>query len=129
MTDVVTITSFGYGHGTPPAADLVMDLRGTLRNPLHTDLRHLTGLDKTVHGYVLGTPGAIATIRALAAAVEAWLGLTSGGPVRVAVGCGGGRHRSVVVAESVADLLATIGVAVDVEHRDITRPVLPAVTS
>lgn len=122
MSDV-TIVSFGYGHSDQPPADLVMDLRRTLRDPLHTDLRHLTGRDELVQRHVDNTPGAVETVTALAVAVSTYL-LLAGRPVRVAVGCGGGRHRSVVVAERVADLLLHRGLTVTVEHRDLDRPVL-----
>lgn len=123
MIPDVIVTSFGYRHGDQPPADLVMDLRRTLRDPLHTELRTLTGLDELVQGHVLGTPGAIATIRALVAATEAWRSLTAG-TVRVGVGCGGGRHRSVAVAERVGHLLASLGMTVRVDHRDLHLPVL-----
>lgn len=125
MTADVVITSFGYGHGKPPDADLVMDLRRTLRDPLHTDLRDHTGREDIIVGYVLSHPGALLTVRALIAAVEAWRAM-AGGTVRLAVGCGGGRHRSVVVADRVAALLTSLGMTVLVEHRDVDQPVLPA---
>lgn len=123
MTDV-TITSFGYGHSTPPAADLILDVRATLRDPLHTDLRALTGRDEQIQRHVANTPGATQTILALGTA--AWTWRQTGDPVRVAVGCGGGRHRSVVIAEQVAALLLHRGLTVTVVHRDIDQPVLPA---
>lgn len=117
----VIVTSFGYRHPEPPPpAHLMVDLRTTLRDPLHTELRHLTGLDQAVEDHVMSTPGAYATIHMLATAIGGYDGpvpqLRAGG---LAVGCGGGRHRSVVIAVAVGRLLTNRGWTVTVVHRDI----------
>jgi UPF0042 nucleotide-binding protein len=70
---------------------------------------------------VLGTPGIPALVRAVAAAVRDLL--RGGGPVTVAVGCAGGRHRAPAVATLVAALLEVSGVPVTTVHRDIAEPV------
>lgn len=121
------VMSFGYLHGPPPRADLVMDLRPRLRDP-HTDpeLRELTGHDARIIAKVEATDGFCDLVDAL---VEGALALADAGdkPVRVAVGCAGGRHRSVVVAETVAAELRAVHVPIEqiaVRHLDIGKPVV-----
>lgn len=116
------ITSFGYGHGPAPEADITLDVRKSLRNP-HDDpnMRQLTGLDQAVHEHVLDTPGVWHLIRNLSAVVEDLLDAAE--TVHVAIGCVGGRHRSVAIAEEVAAQIRR-SMAVRVEHRDIDKPVL-----
>lgn len=129
MTRDVTITTFGYGHdGPPPTAEVTLDLRHALRNPLSPALRHLTGLDQPVADHLFTTTAAWAVVRSTVAAVDMWLALTAG-PMRVAVGCCGGRHRSVAVAVRVAAGLASLGYAVTLIHRDIDRPVITMETT
>jgi UPF0042 nucleotide-binding protein len=119
----VEIISFGYLHGTVPRADLTVDLREGYRDP-HVDpaLRELTAADPRVTAAVLATPGILALVGALAAAVRDLLGV--GGPVTAAIGCAGGRHRSAVVADRLAAALEADGVPVIVEHRDIGKSVV-----
>ncbi|MEV7011663.1 RNase adapter RapZ [Streptosporangium sp. NPDC051022] len=124
----IRIISFGYGHGEAPVADLTVDGRRHYRNPHHDPaMRDLTGLDDAVRRHVMTTPG----VRdAVAAAV--WFArrlldevLTAhGGAVVVAFGCVGGRHRSVAMAQAAAALLREAGVPAEVEHRDVTKPVI-----
>jgi UPF0042 nucleotide-binding protein len=118
----VTITSFGYLHGTAPAADIPIDLRESYRDP-HVDpaLRDLTAEDPGVMNAVLATPGIPALVRAVAAAVRDLM--RGGGPVTVAIACAGGRHRP-AVATLVAALLEASGVPVTTVHRDIEEPVV-----
>ena len=108
---VVLVTSFGYLHSTP-RADVLVDVREHLRDP-HVDpaFRELTGHDTAVMERVLATPGAGALIDALVAAAAALLpgACKTGRLVRVAIGCAGGRHRSVVIANAVAARLALAG--------------------
>ena len=118
----VLITSFGYGHGPAPEADITLDVRTSLRNPHHDpNMRQLTGLDQAVHEHVLDTPGVWHLVRNLAAVVEDLL--DGGDDVHLAIGCVGGRHRSVTLAEEVAAQIRR-RMAVQVEHRDIDKPVL-----
>lgn len=120
----VTLMSFGFKHGLPMDADQVLDVR-FLQNPYWIDeLRALTGRDKAVADYVLGQEGARRIAETYASLIEATL------PgyqrelkpvVSVAIGCTGGRHRSVAMAESVGQLLRDKGVPVRVLHRDVGR--------
>ncbi|MEU8199320.1 RNase adapter RapZ [Microbispora amethystogenes] len=120
----VHVTSFGYGHAPAPEADLTVDARRHLRNP-HADpgMRELTGLDPAVRKHVLTTPGATTTVYAAATFARELAGTTRS-PVTVAVGCVGGRHRSVALAEQIATTLRERGVTATVTHRDVHRPVI-----
>ena len=121
----VTITSFGYGHGPAPEAHIVLDLRTHFRDP-HVDpaLRGLTARDQRVRRAVHDTPGVLELVDATAAAVRAYLAGPSAGPVTVAVGCVGGRHRSGVVADTLRIVLDDHDIPAAVQHRDIDRPVI-----
>ena len=123
----VLVASFGYLHGDPPRADVLVDVRDHLRDP-HTDpaFRELTGHDTAVMERVLATPGASALIDALAAAAAALLpgACRTGRLIRIAVGCAGGRHRSVVIADAVAARLALAGWGTEAVHLHIHRPVV-----
>ncbi|HMG65622.1 MAG TPA: RNase adapter RapZ, partial [Streptosporangiaceae bacterium] len=95
----VHITSFGYLHGGPPAAHIVLDLRHHFRDPhVSPELRELTARDGAVAAAVLTTPGINHLISATADLVQAYLAGPGAGSVTVAVGCAGGRHRAAVVA-------------------------------
>jgi len=72
----------------------------------------------------MATPGVEPLIDAITAAVRAFLAGPQPGPVTVAVGCVGGRHRSVVIADTVAGRLRAQGVAAEPAHRDMQRPVI-----
>jgi RNase adaptor protein for sRNA GlmZ degradation len=127
VVSAVAVISFGYLPGVPPSADMTFDLRRHFRDP-HWDenpaLRELTGLDDAVAARVLATPGILVLATAIAMAVAAYAEGPHGLPVIVAVGCAGGRHRSVAVAEAVASRLTAAGHDVTVRHRDIARPVV-----
>lgn len=122
------ITSFGYRHDAPPPAAVTLDVRTLLRDP-HVDprFRRLTGHDPVVRAHVLSTPGAAGLLIA-AGLLVAGLLVDVAGPagirVDVAIGCAGGRHRSVALADLLAVELAGLGHRAVVEHRDIGRPVL-----
>jgi UPF0042 nucleotide-binding protein len=87
----------------------------------------MTGRDPVVNYHVMRTPGAYALVLNTVALVGELLS-DAGDPnfmrVDVAVGCVGGRHRSVVLAELIASGLKAHGIGVEVEHRDIEKPVL-----
>jgi UPF0042 nucleotide-binding protein len=118
----LNITSFGYKYGLPVDADLVADCR-FLPNPHWVpELRPLSGLDASVRDYVLGQPAATAFIAAYLAVLDVSLpGFEREGKryVTLAVGCTGGKHRSVAIAEQLAARLA--GRDVTVSHRDLGR--------
>jgi UPF0042 nucleotide-binding protein len=120
------ITSFGYGHGAAPTADLVFDVRVHFRDP-HVDpaLRHRTARDQQVAATVLATPGVRPLIASMAAAALAYAtGPSAPAEVTIAVGCVGGRHRAPTIAATLADVLLALALDVDLDHRDIDRRVL-----
>jgi UPF0042 nucleotide-binding protein len=121
----VTLMSFGFKYGLPPDADLVADMR-FLPNPFWNDeLRPLTGEDDEVRDYVLSQQGALAFLDSYSAALAPVLDgyqRENKGHSLVAIGCTGGKHRSVAMARELAARLATLpGVAVRVKHRDLGR--------
>lgn len=118
---VVNVQSFGFKHGVPADADMVADVR-FLANP-HWDpqLRPLTGLDGSVRDRVLGTERAQEFLDAYEGAVRVVLDGYSAHDkhfVTIAVGCTGGRHRSVAVAEELAARLKRAGYDARARHRD-----------
>ncbi|MEV7692053.1 RNase adapter RapZ [Microbacterium sp. NPDC089189] len=120
-----TVMSFGFKYGLPPDADLVADMR-FLPNPYWTeDLRALTGEDAAVQDFVLEQTGAREFLDAYSAALLPVLAGYQRENKRhsiIAVGCTGGKHRSVVMAREIAARLAEVpGVAVGVTHRDLGR--------
>jgi UPF0042 nucleotide-binding protein len=120
----INVVSFGFKYGLPVDADLVADCR-FLPNPHWIpDLAPLTGQDQKVREYVLGQPGAEEFLRAyLDALLVTFAGYDNSGKhfVTLAVGCTGGKHRSVVMAEQIAARLAGSWPGVQVTHRDLGR--------
>ena len=120
----VTVVSFGYKYGVPPDADMVGDCR-FLPNPHWIpDLREHTGRDALVSDYVLGQPGAADFLEHFGAALRIVLaGYAREGKryATVGLGCTGGKHRSVAMAEALAALLADSDARVRVVHRDLGR--------
>ena len=119
-----TVTSFGYKHGLPLDVDIVLDCR-FLPNPHWVEeLRPLTGLDQAVADYVLEQPvtGAfLARLERLLSLVLPFYVDEGKAYLTVAFGCTGGRHRSVAIAERVAEVLERLGHPASVVHRDIDR--------
>ncbi|MDQ1564802.1 MAG: RNase adapter protein RapZ, partial [Actinomycetota bacterium] len=121
----VTVVSFGFKYGLPADADLVADMR-FLPNPFWIpELKQLTGLDPEVGEYVLGAEGGSEFVKSYAEALTTVLAGYQRENKRhatIAIGCTGGKHRSVAVAEKLASLLRGLpGVAVSVKHRDLGR--------
>jgi UPF0042 nucleotide-binding protein len=120
----VNVVSFGYKHGLPLDVDLVFDCR-FLPNPHWVEaLRPLTGADPSVREYVLGQPGTAEFLEELDQLFQLVLpGYEREGKayLSIGVGCTGGRHRSVVIAEQLADRLRRGGARVAVHHRDLDR--------
>ena len=118
----LNIVSFGYKYGLPVDADLVADCR-FLPNPHWVpSLRPLSGCDAAVRDYVLSQPGAAEFLDAYLAVLEVSLaGFEREGKryVTLAVGCTGGKHRSVAISEQIAARLGGRDVAVS--HRDLGR--------
>jgi UPF0042 nucleotide-binding protein len=117
-----TVMSFGFKYGIPLDADIVLDMR-FLPNPHWVpELRPLTGLDREVSEYVLSLPEAAKFLDRLVPALEPVLsGYQREGKtyVTIAVGCTGGKHRSVATAEELAARLTSLGVASRTVHRDL----------
>jgi UPF0042 nucleotide-binding protein len=120
----VSVVSFGFKYGLPVDADMVADCR-FLPNPHWiSELAPLTGRDQPVIDYVLGQPGAVEFIDAFASAVQiALAGYDKSGRhyVLLAVGCTGGKHRSVVLADALAERLGDAWPGIQVAHRDLGR--------
>jgi UPF0042 nucleotide-binding protein len=119
-----TVVSFGYKYGLPMDADLVVDVR-FLPNPYWIpELRDLTGQDAEVRDYVLGQRDARTFLDSYAQLLE-MIGTgyrrESKRYLTLAVGCTGGKHRSVVMAAELAQRLRAAGVEASVEHRDLGR--------
>ena len=118
----VHVFSFGFKHGLPQEADLMIDVR-FLPNPFYDpQMRPLTGCDKKVADYVLQNPSAEAFMDAWFKLLDvAMPGYVAEGKSRlsIAVGCTGGQHRSVAIAEATAAFLQTNGYHVSVSHRDL----------
>ena len=120
----VTLLSFGYKHGLPLDADLVFDCR-FLPNPHWIEeLRPLTGLDPAVSEYVLKQKAAQDFLPRLMELLTQLLpAYTAEGRayLTIALGCTGGRHRSVTLSEQLATLLRRQGYAPSVLHRDLDK--------
>jgi UPF0042 nucleotide-binding protein len=121
----VTVLSFGFKYGLPADADLVADMR-FLPNPFWVpELRALSGLDPAVSEYVLAQEGAEEFVQSYAVALAPVLAGYQRENKRhatIAIGCTGGKHRSVAVAEKLAGMLrGQPGVVVSVKHRDLGR--------
>ena len=120
----VTVLSFGYKYGLPVDADVVADCR-FLPNPHWVpELAPKNGLDPAVREYVLGQPGAADFLRAYIDTLQVTLaGYERSGKryLTIALGCTGGKHRSVVMAREVASRLAPAWAGVQVSHRDLGR--------
>lgn len=121
----VTVMSFGFKYGLPTDVDMVADMR-FLPNPFWVpELRGLTGQDAAVRDFVVAQPGAMEFIDAYALALRPVMEGYQRENKRhsvVAVGCTGGKHRSVVTALELAGRLESVpGVAVKVKHRDLGR--------
>jgi UPF0042 nucleotide-binding protein len=127
LCDVLSliVVSFSYGHGLPREADLVFDVR-FLRNP-HYDpaLKDLTGCDPEVGAHIEEDPGFerfFDTLRTMLADLLPRFEIEGKTYLTVALGCTGGRHRSVYVAERLAAWLSGMGRKVHLRHRDLGRP-------
>ena len=120
----VIVTSFAYGQGIPRAADLVFDVR-FLRNPHYLDnLRDKTGEDAEVGAYIEGDAGYAAFFRSLVGFIEPLLPrfrAEGKSYLTIAIGCTGGRHRSVYIAEKLGAWLAERGYRAAIRHRELER--------
>jgi RNase adapter protein RapZ len=119
-----TVMSFGFKYGIPVDADMVVDMR-FLPNPHWVpELRPQSGLDSAVSAYVLGQPAAADFLARLEALLEtAYPGFLREGKnyLTLAIGCTGGKHRSVAMAEELVARMGRRGVEASVVHRDLGR--------
>ena len=120
----VTLLTFGFKYGLPTESDLVFDVR-FLQNPYFVEeLREGTGLDPEVRDYVLGqdeTGGFIGLFRQVADFLLPLYEREGKSYLTIAIGCTGGRHRSVAVSEAIASRLRGRGWDVAVRHRDVEK--------
>lgn len=122
-TFTVNVASFGYKNGIPPEADYVFDVR-CLPNPYYEDgLRALTGLDPAVAAFIFRDGTAQRLLDRMIGFISFVLPLFGHDrtELTVAVGCTGGHHRSVALAQALADALEKGGASVSVSHRDMER--------
>lgn len=121
----VFVTSFAYRHGLPRDADLVFDVR-FLENPHYVDeLRGLTGRDPAVAAYIEKDTGSAPFFDRLWSLLRPLLACYERGGktyLTIAIGCTGGRHRSVYVAERLTRMLRDAGWRTELAHRDLSAP-------
>jgi UPF0042 nucleotide-binding protein len=119
-----SVVSFGYKHGLPLDVDIVLDCR-FLPNPYWIEtLRPFTGLDDPVREYVLSQPEAIEFLDRLEDLCQFLLpayAREGKSYLSIAIGCTGGQHRSVAIAEELARRISTVGFTPTVHHRDIAK--------
>lgn len=123
----VSVYSFGFKHGNPTDADLVIDVR-FLPNPYYDpEMRTMTGLDQKVRDYVLYNSDTETFVKRWESLLDCVMpGYVNEGKqqLSIAVGCTGGQHRSVALAEVTGDYLRRCGYRVSVAHRDLALAVL-----
>ena len=120
----LTIMSFGFKFGLPPEADLVLDVR-CLPNPFYVpELKHKTGLDQEVVDFVMGHPEAQELLHRYENFLQYALPLyvkEGKSQLTIAVGCTGGKHRSITFARKLAEYCTALGYEPGVQHRDAVR--------
>mgnify|MGYP004456085315 FL=1 len=120
----LTIMSFGFKFGIPQEADLVLDVR-CLPNPFYVpELKHKTGLEQEVVDFVMSHPEAQELLKRYEHFLEYALPLyvkEGKSQLTIAVGCTGGKHRSITFARKIAEYCRTLGYEPGVQHRDSTR--------
>ncbi|MFR3226923.1 MAG: RNase adapter RapZ [Blautia massiliensis (ex Durand et al. 2017)] len=120
----LTIVSFGFKYGLPQEADLVLDVR-CLPNPFYVpELKNLTGMDQPVVDYVMAAPESQELLRRYESMLEYALPLyvkEGKSQLMIAVGCTGGKHRSITFARKIGEFCQKLGYAPSVQHRDAKR--------
>jgi len=122
---VVNVSSFGFKYGMPTDADMVFDVR-CLPNPFYQpELRELTGLDAPVRDFVMDSPLTEGFMKRILDYLDYMLPLYCNeehkSQLGIAIGCTGGKHRSVAVTQAIYEHIAKAGYPVVVNHRDIQR--------
>ena len=120
----LTVVSFGFKYGLPQEADLVLDVR-CLPNPFYVpELKNLTGLDQSVVDYVMAAPESQELLRRYEHMLEYALPLyvkEGKSQLMIAVGCTGGKHRSITFARKIGEFCQKLGYTPSVQHRDAKR--------
>ena len=125
-SDSMTISciSFGFKYGLPQEADLVLDVR-CLPNPFYVpELKHKTGLDQEVVDFVMNHPEAKQLLDRYEQFLQVALPLyvkEGKSQLTIAVGCTGGKHRSITFARKIAEYCTSLGYEPGVQHRDAMR--------
>lgn len=122
----LTIMSFGFKYGLPPEADIVFDVR-CLPNPFYVpELKNQTGLDQAVVDYVMEAPESRELLKRMESLLEYALPLyvkEGKSQLVIAVGCTGGKHRSITFARLLGEFCQKQGYAPAVQHRDAHRTI------
>ncbi len=117
----VSVMSFGFKHGVPIDADIIMDVR-FLKNPFYVpELRSLTGRDEAVRDYIFANPEARSFLQKLQEMIFYLLPLYQNegkSHLSIGIGCTGGQHRSIALAIALGDALEQAGYRTMVNHRD-----------
>ena len=120
----LTVVSFGFKYGLPQEADLVLDVR-CLPNPFYVpELKNLTGLDQAVVDYVMAAPESQELLRRFENMLEYALPLyvkEGKSQLMIAVGCTGGKHRSITFARKIGEFCQKLGYEPSIQHRDAKR--------
>jgi UPF0042 nucleotide-binding protein len=120
----IGVISFGFKYGVPPEADLVFDVR-FLPNPHYdAELKHFSGEDPQVSAYVLDNPEAVEFMERVKGLLKFLIPRYAEEPkayLTIAIGCTGGRHRSVAIARELIDPVRELGYSARLRHRDIAR--------
>lgn len=121
---MVEVQSFGFRYGIPMESSIVMDVR-FLPNPFFvSELKALSGLDDTVRNYIMARPETTAFLERFLALVDMLVPSykrEGKAYLTISIGCTGGRHRSVALAEATAQHLQTVVPTVRITHRDIEK--------
>lgn len=120
----LNVVSFGFKYGLPPESDLVLDVR-CLPNPFYVpELKNLTGLDQPVVDYVMSSPEAKELLARIESMLEYALPLyvkEGKSQLVIAVGCTGGKHRSITFARKIGEFCQKLGYEPSIQHRDARR--------
>lgn len=120
----LTVVSFGFKYGLPQEADLVLDVR-CLPNPFYVpELKNLTGMEQPVVDYVMAAPESQELLRRYQSMLEYALPLyvkEGKSQLMIAVGCTGGKHRSITFARKIGEFCQKLGYEPSIQHRDAKR--------
>lgn len=124
---IVTVLSFGFKYGIPSDSDLVFDVR-FLPNPYYIpELKPQTGNDQPVYDYVMQAPQAVEFLEKLEDMLTFLIPnyiIEGKNQLVISIGCTGGKHRSVTLANAITKQLKKLSYGVKVEHRDIEKDAL-----